>query len=72
MEENLNYTDAFEELQQLLVQIEEGDISLDLLSEQVKRASFLIQLCKSKLRSTEENVHQILKEIESSENEKDL
>ena len=65
MSEDLNYTKAFEELQQIVVDIEDGEISVDELSIKVKRAAELIKVCKTKLSSTEEDVNQILKELES-------
>ena len=66
MKENPNYTEAFEELQQIVTEIEEGSISIDELSEKVKRAALLIKVCKAKLTNTEEDVNQILKELEVS------
>ena len=59
-----NYTEAFEELQEIVTEIEEGEISVDELSEKVKRASQLIKICKNKLATTEEDVNQILKELD--------
>ena len=64
MKENPNYTEAFEELQKIVTEIEEGSISIDELSEKVKRAALLIKVCKAKLTNTEEDVNQILKELE--------
>jgi exodeoxyribonuclease VII small subunit len=64
MNDNLSYTAAFEELQKIVSQIEQGTISVDELSEKVKRASQLIKICKSKLTNTEEDVNKILKELE--------
>lgn len=61
---NANYAEAFEELKMIVSEIEEGEISVDLLSEKVKRASELIRICKTKLSSTEEDVTQILKDLE--------
>lgn len=63
MKENPTYTEAFEELQQIVTEIEEGSISIDELSEKVKRAALLIKVCKAKLTTTEEDVNQILKEL---------
>jgi len=70
MNEQPNYTDAFEELQTIVTEIEQGEISVDELSEKVKRASYLIKICKSKLHSTEEDVNKILKELDSSNGQK--
>ena len=64
MSEELKYTEAFEELQQIVSDLEDGEISVDELSVKIKRASELIKLCKQKLVSTEEDVNQILKELE--------
>jgi exodeoxyribonuclease VII small subunit len=62
----MNYTEAFEELQRIVTEIEEGQISVDELSEKVKRAAQLIKICKMKLSSTEEDVNKILRELEGS------
>jgi exodeoxyribonuclease VII small subunit len=66
MSEKINYTEAFEELQTIVSEIEQGEISVDELSEKVKRAAQLIKICKSKLTTTEEDVNKILKELDSS------
>jgi exodeoxyribonuclease VII small subunit len=65
MSKEQTYSDAFAELQQIVADIEDGEISVDELSEKVKRASELIAICKKKLTSTEEDVDQILKELEA-------
>lgn len=66
MSEALNYTKAFEELQQIVNEIEKGQITVDELSEKIKRAAELIKICKKKLYTTEEDVNRILKELESA------
>ncbi|SCY99511.1 exodeoxyribonuclease VII small subunit [Flavobacterium caeni] len=63
--DNENYATAFEELKTIVSEIEQGEISVDQLSEKVKRATQLIKICKAKLSSTEEDVNKILKELES-------
>ena len=65
MSEKNNYNEAFSELQTIVSEIEQGEISVDELSEKVKRAAMLIKICKAKLTSTEEDVNQILKELEA-------
>jgi exodeoxyribonuclease VII small subunit len=67
MKEEPDYTAAFDELQTIVSEIEEGEISVDLLSEKVKRAAFLINICKKKLADTEGDVNKILKELETIE-----
>jgi len=67
MNEAPNYTEAFQELQEIVVEIEQGEISVDELSEKVKRAALLIKTCRTKLASTEEDVNKILQELDNSE-----
>ncbi len=62
-EKEITYQAAFEELQALVQDIENGEISVDELSLKVKRAAELIKICKGKLTSTEEDVNEILKEL---------
>ncbi len=59
------YTEAFLELQQLVNEIEQGDISVDVLSEKVQRAAKLIAVCKEKLQHTEADVEKILRELDT-------
>lgn len=66
MNENPNYTEAFEELREIVTEIEQGEISVDELSEKVKRASQLIRICKNKLTTTEEDVNKILRELDAT------
>jgi exodeoxyribonuclease VII small subunit len=63
-ETEVNYARAFEELQAIVSEIELGQITVDILSEKVKRASELITICKTKLTTTEEDVNKILKELD--------
>ena len=65
MTEKMNYVEAFNELQLIVQEIEDGQITVDELALKVKRAATLIKICKSKLSSTEEDVNQILKELEN-------
>jgi exodeoxyribonuclease VII small subunit len=63
MEKKISYTEAINELELIVTEIEQGEITIDMLSEKVKRASELIKICKSKLNSTEEDVNKILGEM---------
>ena len=60
-----DYTEAFSELQTIIAEMEEGEVSVDILSEKVKRAAFLIKICKDKLHATEGDVNKILAELEA-------
>ena len=64
MSKELKYEDAMKELELIVSGIEGDDISIDELSEKVKRATELIKICKTKLYKTEEDVNKVLKGLE--------
>jgi len=59
------YSQAIAELENLVSQMESEEVSIDELSEKVKRASFLIKLCREKLTSTEMEIGSILSGLEN-------
>jgi exodeoxyribonuclease VII small subunit len=63
MEKQVSYSEAINELELIVTEIEQGEITIDTLSEKVKRAAELIKICKTKLSSTEDDVNKILGEI---------
>ncbi|MDR1454773.1 MAG: exodeoxyribonuclease VII small subunit [Tannerella sp.] len=65
MNEQTNYTEAFEELKGIVSDVDRKEISIDELAEKVRRAAQLIRICKAKLDSTEEDVTRILAELDA-------
>jgi exodeoxyribonuclease VII small subunit len=65
MEIPLTYEAAYMELKKIAEEIETESISVDVLAEKVKRASLLIAFCQTKLRSTEKEVTNIIKQMET-------
>ena len=63
MKEELTYTEAFEQLQQIVKQMENADISVDELTDNIKKASKLIKICKDKLTKTEQEVNKSIAEL---------
>jgi len=61
--EKLSYEEAILELEQIVRDIELGEITVDDLSEKIKRSAVLIKFCKQKLKTTEEDVEEILKDM---------
>jgi len=57
-----DYAKAYEELQNIISQLNSDEIGIDDLSTKVKRAQKLIKSCKSKLRNIEEDLHDIFEE----------
>ncbi len=47
------------QLEELVAKMENGDIGIDALSENLKKAQELIGLCKDKLMKTEEEIKQL-------------
>lgn len=62
MAEQITYTKAFEELQEIVKKMENADISVDELTKNIERASMLIRVCKEKLSKTEEEVNKIIEQ----------
>lgn len=67
MENNYTYEDAFAELQRIVSEMESGEIDIDTLSEKIKRASELINICKAKLTHTEAEVQILLANLSSEQ-----
>ena len=60
------YKEAITEIEEILSQIENNELDVDELSEKVKRVSSLINMCKDKLKNTEEEIEKILKEMDQN------
>ena len=63
----ISYREAVEELEQILEGIESGDTDIDLLSEKMKRAVWLVRVCRAKLRNTDEEVKKIIRDFGDGE-----
>lgn len=59
-----SFTNAVGEIEKILQNIERGELDLDKLSVEVKRASELIRECQKKLRTTEEEINSIFRELQ--------
>ena len=64
---NYTYEVAFKELQEIVQQIEIGDVDIDQLSNYIKRAATLVKICEAKLSKTEEEVQSLLKKLNEEE-----
>lgn len=58
------FNQAVEELENILEEIESGEMDVDELAGKVKRASELLKLCQSKLRDTEKEIDGIIDKME--------
>jgi exodeoxyribonuclease VII small subunit len=55
-----NYEQALQELQTIVKKMEDGELDIDQMGTQLRRAKQLIKLCKDKLTKTDEEIRQIL------------
>ena len=62
MKEEQKYEQAFHELQEIVHKMESDELDIDQMSEQLKRAQTLINVCKDKLTKADEDIKLILKE----------
>lgn len=59
-----NYKKALEEIEQIVQKIESEDIDVDELFTMVKRAADLIKQCKTKLKTTGDELDEIIQNLE--------
>ena len=53
------YTEAMAEIEKIMSKLRSESIDVDTLTAEVKRASELIEMCKKRLRTTEEEVRKL-------------
>jgi exodeoxyribonuclease VII small subunit len=58
-----SFNNAIMEIEKILRVIESGDLDVDKLAREVRRASELIKQCQKKLRTTEEEINSIFKDL---------
>lgn len=58
----ITYEQAFLELQEIVANLQDEIVSIDELTEKSKRAAFLINYCKEKLRTTEEEMKSLFED----------
>ncbi len=66
MEEKINYEQAVAELEAIVSKMESGQLDIDSLTKQLKRAQQLIKMCKEKLTKTDEEIKKILEDDNAS------
>lgn len=59
------YRQAMERLQEIVQEVETGEVDVDRLAASVKEAAGLIRLCRSRLTATQAEIEQALKEMEA-------
>ena len=58
-----SFNEAIVEIEDILRNIESGNLDVDKLSAEVKRGSDLIKQCQKKLKTTEDEINSIFKDM---------
>lgn len=59
-----SYNEAISELEKILDKIESGDLEVDVLGDEIKKASQLLKFCKDKLYKTDAEIKKILDNLD--------
>lgn len=60
MKENITYEAALAELERIVASVESGELPIDKLTVQLKRAQELLAFCKTQLTQVETDVNALL------------
>jgi exodeoxyribonuclease VII small subunit len=58
-----SFNETVTKIEEILRNIESGDLDVDKLATEVKQASELIKQCQKKLKTTEEEINSIFKDL---------
>jgi exodeoxyribonuclease VII small subunit len=60
IDKNLTYEEALQRLKEIVGSLERKEVKIDVLSETVLEAKSLVEFCRKKLDSTEEDIKRII------------
>ncbi|HLN55303.1 MAG TPA: exodeoxyribonuclease VII small subunit [Bacteroidales bacterium] len=58
-----SFNEAMSKIEEIIKNIETGDLDIDKLSSEVKIATDLIRQCQKKLKNTEEEINSIFRDL---------
>ena len=62
----LTYTEAVTELENILAELESNsEVNMDVITEKVKRAAVLMELCKKQLHDLDDELEQMMEHLDS-------
>ena len=61
--DDLSYDEAIKELNNILSSLQDENLSIDQLTDSIKRASELLESCNSRLISTEKEVNSVIQKL---------
>ncbi len=65
-EEELSYSTAVTELDEILAELEDDSLDVDILGDRIKRAAELISFCRERITSAQSKVEQIVADLEQA------
>ena len=65
--DDLAYTEAVDELERILAELEGDQVDIDVLGNQVRRAAELIRLCRRRVAAARMEVEQVVTDLEADE-----
>lgn len=60
MKKEIKYEEAVRQLEEIVGKLEDGELDVDVLSTELRKAQALIKLCKDKLTKTDEEIRKVL------------
>ena len=60
IKENIKYEEAVQQRENIVQKLENGELNIDELSNELKKAQKLISLCRQRLTKTDEEIQKIL------------
>lgn len=67
MSEKFSYTKTLKELQDILSELESDDVEIDRIADNVRKSVSLIKALREKLRKTETEIKEIVKEFDDKQ-----
>lgn len=65
-QKKISYTEAVAELETILVQLEQNsEVNMDVITQQVKRAAFLMEICKKQLHELDSELEKLMSDLDS-------
>lgn len=68
--EEISYQEAIREIEEIIKKVESGELDVDHLTGQVKRVSYLLDVCRKKLKTAEEEIVKIIEGMKEEDKEK--
>lgn len=65
-EDPIGYAEAVDELDEILDKLDDDDVDIDVLSELVGRAAYLISVCRSRISAAQQQVAGIVEALDSA------